>query len=100
VERASFVSAAERELSTIPDLPGRMRRLAAEMRPPPDLATSLGAATHVHLVWGRRDRAYPPLVARRLAATVGAQPAWIDAGHYAMWEAPDAFARAVLHAVG
>jgi pimeloyl-ACP methyl ester carboxylesterase len=78
-----------------PDLPERMRILARHMRPPPDLARELGRRVPVRLVWGRRDRWYPPVVARALARATGAEIRWIEAGHLAMWEEPEAFAAAL-----
>jgi pimeloyl-ACP methyl ester carboxylesterase len=79
----------------VPDLPARMRAIARAMRPPPGLARALGAATQVHLVWGRHDRWYPPLVARAIARATGGTLAFVEAGHLCMWEAPEGYAAAV-----
>jgi pimeloyl-ACP methyl ester carboxylesterase len=79
--------------------PDRMRAIARAMRPPPGLAQRLAQRTRVHLVWGRRDRWYPPVVARALARATGATVRWLDAGHLCMWEEPEAFAAAVRAAI-
>lgn len=95
---AGAVSAGLREeaLRTFPGAdPAMMRALAASMRPPPDLARRVAARVPVHLIWGRHDRWYPPVVARAIARATGARVEWIDAGHFAMWEAPEAFTAAL-----
>ena len=75
--------------------PVDMRGVARSMRPPPGLAQQLAARTRVELIWGRDDPWYPPLIARRLSAVTGAPLAWVDGGHFSMWEAPEAFERCV-----
>lgn len=94
-DRAAFLAAMTPELAAIPDLPARMRALAREMTPPRDLARAVAARARVRLVWGRRDPWYPPPVARALARATGAEVTWLDAAHYAAWEAPAAFWAAV-----
>ncbi len=77
----------------IPDLGRRMEAMARVLRPAPDLARRL-RGVEVRLVWGRRDAWYPPPVARAVARGVAAPITWIDAGHLAMWERPEACLRA------
>ena len=79
--------------------PDAMVSLAREMRPPSRLPHRLRTATSVGVVWGRRNRWYPALVARRLARVCGAQVQWVDGGHYAMWEHPKAFLAAIHRAI-
>lgn len=76
--------------------PLEMRTIARSMRPPAGLASQLAARVPVSLVWGRHDRWYPPTVARAVARGTGAEITWIEAGHFAMWEAPEAYAAALV----
>lgn len=97
--RDRFVAEAEPDLAVVPDLAGRMARLAAEMRPPPGLGRRLAIAAPVALVWGERDRWYPPPIARAVARACRAPLTWVEAGHYAAWEAPADFDAAIAQAV-
>ncbi|MFN7144253.1 MAG: alpha/beta fold hydrolase [Myxococcota bacterium] len=97
---AGAVSAARRDevlaaFSPVPDLAGRMRAIAREMRPPPGLARAVRERVPTRLVWGRADRWYPPPVARAVARGVGGDIAWVDGGHLCMWENPAGFAAAL-----
>lgn len=95
---AGAVESAHRDevLAAFPGAdPMEMRSVARSMRPPAHLAQRLAAATRVELIWGRRDRWYPPLIAHRLSVTCGAPLAWVEGGHFSMWEAPEPFALAL-----
>ena len=96
--RERFVAEAEPDLAAVPDLAGRMRRLATEMRPPPGLGRRLATATSVALVWGEHDRWYPAPIARAVARACRAPLTWVPGGHYAAWEAPEAFDAALAEA--
>jgi pimeloyl-ACP methyl ester carboxylesterase len=78
----------------IPNFASRMRMLASHMKPPPLLAERINCP--VFLIWGTRDRWYPPFVAKNIARQTKATIHWIDAGHYAMWEKPKEFENALL----
>ncbi len=95
-----FVAGAvspEHRAAALAEFPGAdpavMRAIASSMCPPPQLGQRLAAATRVELIWGRRDRWYPPLIAHRLQAVTGAPLAWVDGGHFSMWEAPERFSQ-------
>ncbi len=77
----------------VPELPARMRAIAQAMTPPADLAKNLRLP--VHLLWGRNDRWYPPVVARAVARGTDASLTWVPGGHLCMWEFPDAYALAL-----
>lgn len=79
----------------VPDLPARMRAVAARMTPPPGLARAL-RRVRVRLLWGAHDRWYPPVVARAVARGTGGRLTWVAGGHLCMWEEPRAYARALL----
>ena len=78
--------------------PDEMRRIAASMRPPRGLGRSLRGLP-VALVWGRRDRWYPPAVGAAVARGTRATIHWVEAGHFAPWEAPAAYADALVTGV-
>ena len=71
------------------DWPLRMRMLAQQMKPPPNLVNQIGCP--VYLVWGRKDRWYPPFLAKRLSKQTKATLYWVDGGHYSMLENPKEF---------
>jgi pimeloyl-ACP methyl ester carboxylesterase len=70
--------------------PSRMRRIAAEMCPPPGLARSLGQV-RVRLAWGRSDPWYPAPVVHSLRRSTGGHVTWLEAGHFGPWEDPEGF---------
>ncbi len=78
--------------------------LVATVRPGPLLAAvpaleRLGVPAAV--VWGRRDRVFPPRDAGRLARVLGTDVTWLDdALTFVPWDRPDAVARAVRTVVG
>ncbi len=74
--------------------PARMRAIAQGMRPPP-----LAIRCPVHLIWGRRDRWYPPWVAQALGRRFGVAVRWVEGGHLCMWEHPSGFAAALSSAL-
>jgi 3-oxoadipate enol-lactonase len=79
------------------DYADRMRRVAAGMRVGPGLLRKISdTGVDVSLVWGRLDPWYPVAFARRLALRLRARLEVVEAGHLAPWEAPDAYARALL----
>jgi len=78
---------------TIADWPQRMRTLAQQMKPPPGLAQRIPCP--LYLIWGKKDRWYPPLLAKKIARTAQAKIYWIDGGHYAMRDNPIAFDQAL-----
>lgn len=81
----------------VPELPARMRAIARHMRPPERLAARVSTRTRITLIWGRDDRWYPLALARALARALSAELRVVPGGHLAMWEEPEAWARA-LHA--
>ena len=98
-----FVAGAvspERSREALAAFPGadplEMRAIARSMRPPADLARRLAGVTKVFLVWGQRDRWYPPIVARGLARATRANIRWVPGGHFCMWEEPVAYQAAIL----
>jgi pimeloyl-ACP methyl ester carboxylesterase len=78
--------------------------LIAGMRPGPLLASvpalrRLGVPAAV--VWGRRDRVFPPRDAGRLAQVLGTEVTWLDdALTFVPWDRPDAVAGAVRTVAG
>jgi pimeloyl-ACP methyl ester carboxylesterase len=72
----------------------RMRRVALGMTPPPGLASKLRGMP-VHLLWGRHDPWYPPPIPQVLAWQMKASLVWLEAGHFAPWEAPGRFSDAL-----
>lgn len=105
---AGAVSAERREEvleafdpARVPDLPARMRAVAAAMRPPAGLARALRGVPTA-LLWGEEDRWYPDVVARAVSRGTGAPLSRVPGGHLCMWERPDAWAaglRAALRAL-
>ncbi|MBN92595.1 MAG: hypothetical protein CL928_00760 [Deltaproteobacteria bacterium] len=73
-----------------PGWPGRMRIIARNMRPPPNLAARLRSCG-VRLAWGRSDPWYPPRVAKAVQRTTGGHLHWLECGHFAPWERPREF---------
>ncbi|MBJ95360.1 MAG: hypothetical protein CMP23_12935 [Rickettsiales bacterium] len=74
-----------------PNWPARMRRIAARMKPPRQLARRLHSCG-VRLIWGKRDPWYPSQVAKAVTRTTGGQLHWLPCGHFAPWEDPRGFA--------
>jgi pimeloyl-ACP methyl ester carboxylesterase len=93
--RNEFVEAMAPDIAAIPDFPARMAAVAREMKPPRGLARDVAQRVPVRLIWGLHDRWYPQPVAFAISRATGAPVRWIDAGHYAMWERPDAWAAAL-----
>ena len=77
-----------------PDWGDRMRRIAKGMRPPNDLIERLGGCD-LHLAWGRSDPWYPARIYQQLSRKTGAQLHLLDAGHFAPWEDPVGFEKAL-----
>ena len=94
---------AEHRAATLQAFPGadpmEMRAVAQAMRVPPDLAGALAKVAPVALVWGDADRWYPPWLARRIAARTGAEIHWVRGGHFAMWENPAGYDKALRTAL-
>ena len=86
--RATFQEDFHEQLA-IPDLPTRMRNTARSLEIPRGLAQKISVP--VFLVWGKKDRWYPPMVARAISRAMNAPIFWIDGGHYCMWESPQQF---------
>ena len=74
----------------------QMESIARGMKPPSGLSERLRACD-VHLIWGRSDPWYPPLIARKIQRETGARLHWLECGHFAPWEDPTGFQQA-LHA--
>jgi pimeloyl-ACP methyl ester carboxylesterase len=89
---------------TDPAVRADLTALIAAVRPDPLLAAvpaleRLGVPAAV--VWGRRDRVFPPRDAERLARVLGTEVTWLDdALTFVPWDRPDAVARAVRAVVG
>ncbi len=76
--------------------PQQMEGIARGMKPPARLAERLRDCD-VHLVWGREDPWYPPMIARGIQRETGARIHWLECGHFTPWEDPEGFGQA-LHA--
>ena len=88
-ENRSTVEQDFQEELAIPDLPTRMRNTARALEIPKGLAQKLSVP--VFLVWGKKDRWYPPIVAQAISKAISAPIFWVDGGHYCMWESPQQF---------
>ncbi len=81
-----------------------MAALVAAVRPGPLLAAvpALGRSdVPAAVVWGRRDRVFPPRDAERLARLLRTEVTWLDdALTFVPWDRPDAVAEAVRAVVG
>lgn len=77
-----------------------LRAFAREVRPEPLLAAVPGLSAYrgrAAVVWGRRDKVFPPRDARRLAEILGTEVRWLDdALTFVPLDRPDAVADAVL----
>ncbi|MEE2750617.1 MAG: alpha/beta hydrolase [Myxococcota bacterium] len=82
--------------STEVDWSTQMEGIARGMKPPARLSQRLRHCD-VHLVWGRLDPWYPPVIARKIQRDTGARLHWLECGHFAPWEDPVGFQQA-LHA--
>jgi pimeloyl-ACP methyl ester carboxylesterase len=89
---------------TDPAVRADLTALIAAVRPAPLLA-SVPALERLDvpaaIVWGRRDRVFPPRDAERLARVLGTEVTWLDdALTFVPWDRPDAVARAVRTVTG
>lgn len=91
--------AAEHRAEALRVFPGadpiEMREIARSMVVPAQLGQKLAERTRVHLIWGTRDRWYPPAVAHAVARATRSHIHWVDGGHFVMWENPEAYSRAL-----
>jgi pimeloyl-ACP methyl ester carboxylesterase len=93
-----------RSARTDPAVRADLTALVAEVRPEPLLASvpALGRlGVPAAVVWGRRDRVFPPRDAERLARLLGTEVTWLDdAKTFVPWDRPVAVAAAVGTVVG
>ena len=76
--------------------PSKMRLLAKNMTPPPDLVYQLSQVCPVHLIWGQREVFYPVFLAKSLSRQLKAPLYLNDGGHYCMWTHPEMFYRHMI----
>jgi pimeloyl-ACP methyl ester carboxylesterase len=93
-----------RPARTDPGVRADLVRFVAAVRPGPllDAVPALqGLDVPAAVVWGRRDRVFPPRDADRLARVLGTQVDWLDdALTFVPWDRPDAVAGAVRTVLG
>jgi pimeloyl-ACP methyl ester carboxylesterase len=71
----------------------RMRTVAQNMKPPANLVDNITCP--MYLIWGTKDKWYPPFLAKRLSKQAKAPLYWVNGGHYSMLEQADEFQAAL-----
>lgn len=75
----------------------RMRTLAKNMKPPPNLLTELKDKCPIFLIWGTQDLAYPLPIAQYMANKLHAPLFLVHGGHYCMWNQSEDFLRHMMN---